>query len=242
MKRKSWAVALGIFLALAPTAAFAHVTVQPNEYEIGSFARFVVRVPNERDDASTTKISVKFPSTLVSVGFQPIAGWDRTVKMKTLKKPIEVFGEKVTEVVGTVTWTGGKIAPGEFQEFGFSAKVPDEPTDLVFPALQTYSSGEVVRWIGPEDADNPAPHVNILDAGTAEAGGQLGLLGDLHEDIHSLEDKVAALEDATSGSSTTADDENENDDDGSDVLTYIALGVGIVALLVGYAALRKKQA
>ena len=31
----------------------------------------------------------------------------------------------MTERIATVTWEGGKIAPGEFDEFGMSAKVPD---------------------------------------------------------------------------------------------------------------------
>ena len=47
------AAALGAVALIAPPAA-AHVTVQPNEAVAGSFSRFVVRVPNERDDASTT--------------------------------------------------------------------------------------------------------------------------------------------------------------------------------------------
>ena len=35
---------------------------------------------------------------------------------------------------------------------------PDEPgTSLTFKALQTYDDGEVVRWIGAPDADEPAP-------------------------------------------------------------------------------------
>ena len=32
---------------------------------------------------------------------------------------------------------------------------------LTFKALQTYDDGEIVRWIGPEDADEPAPTVTL---------------------------------------------------------------------------------
>ena len=62
-------------LALAGPAA-AHVTVQPPEAVPGSFARFVVRVPNERDDASTVKVEVRFPP-LAFVSFQDTPGWER---------------------------------------------------------------------------------------------------------------------------------------------------------------------
>jgi hypothetical protein len=46
--------------------------------------------------------------------------------------------------------------------------VPDKPgISLTFKSLQTYSNGEVVRWIGATDADEPAPQVK-LTSGTAE--------------------------------------------------------------------------
>jgi uncharacterized protein YcnI len=117
-------IPLGLVVALAPTPALAHVTVQPNEATAGSFARFVVRVPNERDDAATTKVEVQLPEALTSVSFQPETGWTRTVERKDLAEPVEVFGERVTQYVAAVTWEGGRIEPGEFEEFGFSAPCP----------------------------------------------------------------------------------------------------------------------
>ena len=76
--------------------------------------------------------------------------------MVKLAKPVtNDEGETVTERIDTVTWEGGKIAPGEFDEFGMSAKVPADETTLVFPATQTYSNGEVVRWIGAPDSTLP---------------------------------------------------------------------------------------
>ena len=38
--------------------------------------------------------------------------------MEKLDPPVELEGEMQTERVATVTWEGGKIAPGEFDEFG----------------------------------------------------------------------------------------------------------------------------
>jgi periplasmic copper chaperone A len=159
--------------------AHGHVTVQPPEGVTGSFSRFVVRVPNERDDASTVAIEVRFPS-LAFVSFQDVPGWERTVTMRTLQEPLEVFGEELTEVVDTVTWEGGEIEPGEFQEFGFSARVPEEPGTLEFPAVQTYDSGEVVRWIGPPDSETPAALVTAVDLPAEEGEGELAILAELN--------------------------------------------------------------
>lgn len=153
-----------------PATAAAHVTLNPGEWEAGGFARFAVRVPNERSNAATTKVTVQFPENVIRASFQPVPGWTRTVEMATLDEPVEIFGEQVTERVASVTWSGGKIAPGEFQEFGVSFQVPEAPgEELVFPSLQTYSNGEIVRWIGPEDADEPAPRVAVLAAEEGEA-------------------------------------------------------------------------
>jgi uncharacterized protein YcnI len=162
-------LALAVAALGAAPAASAHVTVNPKNVAADSFARFDVRVPNEQATADTNKITLQIPDGLAFVGFQPKPGWTRTVTMKKLAKPVTVEGETIREQVGTVTWSGGRIAPGEFDEFGLSAKVPDTVGRvLVFPAVQRYSNGDVVRWIGSADADEPAPRVT-LEAKGADA-------------------------------------------------------------------------
>lgn len=194
-------------LVLVPAAA-AHVTLNPNTVPTDSFSRFAVRVPTERPDASTVKVTLELPEGLAFVSFQPKPGWERTVTMEKLDPPIELFGEKITERIATVTWSGGSIAPGEFDEFGLSAKVPDAVgRALVFPAVQTYSSGEVVRWIGPPDADEPAPRVTLT-----------------------------AAEGAPEPSTATASDAGSSEEDGNG-RTNLALGFGIAGLLAGIAAI-----
>jgi periplasmic copper chaperone A len=201
--------AIALALVAAPAAA-AHVTVNPRDAPADSFARFAVRVPNEQESADTIAVSVKLPEGLSDVAFQAKPGWKRTVTMAKLAKPITVEGETVTDRVATVTWSGGSIAPGEFDEFGISAHVPNTPGRvLVFPALQTYVGGEVVRWIGSPDADEPAPRVQL----TAAAG-----------------------ESNTSPTTTTAaaaQDENDDDSDRSN----LALGIAIAGLAAGLVAL-----
>ena len=181
--RKLMLLCAAIVIAAWAGPAWGHVTVQPQEATTGSFSRFVVRVPNERDDAATVKVEVQFPETLTHTSFQPKDGWTRTVTMKTLDEPVEVFGEPVTEVVGTVTWEGGRIEPGEFDEFGFSVRTPEEPGTLVFSAIQTYSSGEEVRWVGEADGEQPAARVELVAAASGEDEPEDGAdVGDEPED------------------------------------------------------------
>jgi periplasmic copper chaperone A len=211
------AAVLTFWFVVAP--AVAHVTVQPEEAVVGTFSRFVVRVPNERDDASTTAVQVQLPP-LAFVSFEDAPGWERTVEMTTLDEPLEVLGEQVTEVVGTVTWQGGAIGPGEFAEFGFSARMPDEPGALEFPAVQTYDSGEVVRWIGPPDSEEPAALVDVVDLGAEEGQGQLAVLAELNSGSHT-EETASAPDDDDDGSSTLAL-----------VLGALGAGLGAIALIV----------
>jgi uncharacterized protein YcnI len=168
------AAALAVALALAP-AAGAHVTLQPEQAPAGGFTRLDVRVPNERDNAGTTKVEVRMPPGFLSASVEPVPGWDADVTMRELDEPVEQFGERVTEEVDRITFTAqgeaNAIQPGEFRDFGLSVGVPDgrPGSMLTFPALQTYSNGEVVRWIGPPDSEEPAPQVELTPAEGEEA-------------------------------------------------------------------------
>ena len=57
------------------------------------------------------------------------------------------------------------MAPAQFQEFKIIAHVPNKPGQvLVFPAVQTYSDGSSVHWIGEPSSDTPAPRVTLAAA------------------------------------------------------------------------------
>jgi uncharacterized protein len=171
--RKTIAIAFTATTLAAPAAAEAHVTLQPDQAPAGGFTRLDVRVPNETDNANTTKVEVKFPPGFAEVSTQPVAGWTTKVTKSKLAKPVTTDeGDRITEQVSTITWIGsgtqGRIAPGQFQDFGLSVALPDEPgKSLTFKALQTYSNGDVVRWIGAPDADEPAPRVKLTAAPAA---------------------------------------------------------------------------
>ena len=216
MKITAGVIALVAALITAQAAA-AHVTLNPNEWEAGGFARFSVRVPNERDNADTTEVTVRFPQSIISASFQPIPGWERSIEMEPLDQPVEEEGEQITEHIASVTWTGGTIKPGEFQEFGISFRVPETPgEDLVFPSIQTYSNGEVVRWVGPPDSDEPAPIVTVTEPAEEEGGGQPA---------------ASPPPPAVSGGSEASEDE------GTSGLAVVALILGIAGLAAGLAAL-----
>src|SRR3712207_8877824 len=125
------AVTVGVGALLAvPGAAFAHVTIQPSSIEGGGFSVVSVRVPNERDDASTTKVRVILPvdQPLGSVQTTPVPGWRMTTAERDLDQPLEFFGSEITSVVSEVTWTatGGGVGARPFPDFALSpGQLPD---------------------------------------------------------------------------------------------------------------------
>lgn len=217
MKTKLTLALLGVLALIVPTNASAHVTLQPPEAAAEEFTALDVRVPNESGGFATTKVDVQFPPGFLFASYQPVPGWSVKVRMEKLAKPVISHGEKITEQVAQVTWTadnsGAAIQPGQFLDFPVSMQIPGEAGDtLTFKALQTYSNGQVVRWIGPPDSDEPAPQVAVTEGGEEHA--------------------AAAAE----------DDEAESDDsDGGEGLAIVALIAGILALLLGGAALARSR-
>ncbi|MFJ6720726.1 MULTISPECIES: YcnI family protein [unclassified Streptomyces] len=201
------ALAAGAVLVLSGPA-FAHVGVQPGEAAKGGYAVINFKVPNERDNASTTQVEVNFPidQPLTSVMPQDIPGWTVNVEKSKLDKPLNVHGKQVNEAVTKVTWSGGKIEPGKFQQFPVSiGKLPDNADQMVFKAIQTYDNNEVVRWIeetkaGAPEPQNPAPVLKL----TAAAGAD-----DHHDDDATKTDDAKGGQGghdkaAATGSDTTA--------------------------------------
>lgn len=163
--RRAIVVAFAFALVLvSATPALAHVTIDPGEVTEGGFTKLTFRVPNESDTASTTSLEVVLPEAAPfrSVSVRPTPGWTVAV-------------ERNADTVTGITWSGGEIKPGAFEEFAISVgPVPDVDV-LEFKALQTYSDGEVVRWIDPvdgaEEPEHPAPTANVVDG---DGGGEHG--------------------------------------------------------------------
>ncbi|MET7440689.1 YcnI family copper-binding membrane protein [Streptomyces sp. NPDC004082] len=218
--------------------AFAHVSVQPEGVAAkGGYATIDFKVPNERDDASTTRLEVNFPTDhpLASVMPQPLDGWDVKVTRAKLDKPIELHGKKIDEAVSKVTWTatGKGIQAGFFQKFPLSVgQLPEDTDELVFKAIQTYDNKEVVRWIEPqedgaEEPENPAP---VLALAAASEEGHHGSAG---------AEKASEEEKAEHGE-TEAASSSDSSDTLARVLGALGILVGVAGVAFGVLAGRRR--
>lgn len=146
------ALVVSSVLLLSGTA-FAHITVQPEGVAAkGGYATVNFVVANEnRDNSSMVKLEVTFPvkHPLSCVMPQPVPGWKAWVTETKLPKPLTLYGKQLTEAASKITWTadGGKLAPGEFQQFPVSlGRLPDDADKLVFKAVQTFDNLATESW------------------------------------------------------------------------------------------------
>ncbi|RAO17983.1 hypothetical protein ONO23_01939 [Micromonospora noduli] len=223
LRRTATAAAALAFTAAATAVlgfagpASAHVTVNPKEASQGGYARVAFRVPNESDTASTTKLEVVLPENapVGSVSTMPVPGWTVTTEKRKVDPPIEVHGSQLTEAVSKITWTASGdagVKPGQFQEFPVSMGPLPQVDSMVFKTLQTYSDGNISRWIdepapGAEEPEHPAPVLTLAAAATP-AG-------------------------SATPTAAVASPDDDDDDDGNG----LAVGLGVAGLVAGLAGL-----
>ena len=158
-RRALFVASLATLGALVPSRALAHVTVWPKSAVPGSYERYVVRVPNEKN-IPTTRVEIRFPAEARISSFADVAGWQ-----------LEVLTDSAGKVIGAV-WTGN-LPPKRFVEFPFVAVNPKTGERLVWPAFQTYADGERVEWTGAVGSKRPASVTELVARSTG--GGRLPL-------------------------------------------------------------------
>ncbi|MGX7723166.1 YcnI family protein [Rhodococcus pyridinivorans] len=165
------ATATAALMVAGAGIASAHVTVVAPGAEQGGYTVLTFRVPTESETAGTTALTVELPG-LRSARTEPLPGWTATVE----KDP-------ESQLATSVTWTAEpdvQVGPGQFQQFVLSVGPLPEEDEVAFPAIQTYSDGEVVAWdeitTGDEEPERPAPSLTLV----ASSGDGHGGSGDAH--------------------------------------------------------------
>ncbi len=169
MTRRTIALAAVAATLTLPAAAAAHVTLQPRR---GSGRR--LRAPGrarpqrggrEGHGEGRGPAATRLRGCLLRAGRGLDGEGDAPQARRRRSKTDD--GDTLTDELATITFTAAKgkgIKPGQFRDFGLSLGLPDKPagTALQFKALQTYTGGEVVRWIGAEGSEKPAPVVTLV--------------------------------------------------------------------------------
>jgi uncharacterized protein YcnI len=170
----------------AAGGASAHVTVHSADAKPGGSGTLVFKVPNEESNATTTKIEIDLPTDtpLSDVTAQAPSGWQASV-------------------TGTqIVFSGGTISGDDDQEFPVKVGKLPNTDKVVFKAVQTYSNGDVVRWIeqsaeGAPEPAHPAPTLDLKNPSKLSEG----------EIQDAKEEAEAKAKDAKAGSSDSKSDD-----------------------------------
>lgn len=164
-------------LALATSAASAHITLEAAEAPVGAAYKAVFRLPHGCEGKPTIAIRVRIPEGMIGVKPMPKPGWTLDKVKGKYAKTYKLSGADVSEGVTEVSWSGGSLPDDEYDEFVLRGNLAgDLPvgTMLYFPVVQECGDGAVERWIeipaagqSSDHLKTPAPGIKLLD----KAGG-----------------------------------------------------------------------
>jgi hypothetical protein len=185
---KSIAVAAGLLALVVATPAGAHEEISPASVPFGKPAYLILSAANEKR-VDLNRVSIAAPSGgEFGHATRDPAGW--TVSLTHT----------------AVTWSGGAVRPGRFEQFGFDIEGFRQPGTFTYRVTLGYSDGssnevEVAVTAAPEGGSTATATVAPT---TVAAPPQPAVTG--------------------------------GEDESSDGLATVALGVGIVALVVAVVA------
>lgn len=153
VRRRLAVAAVAAAALLGPVAAAgAHVSVLPARVAEGETQEFTIRVPVERDIA-TTEVRVTFPDEITVYSFaEPPAGWTM--------RPQRSRDGRFTGVVYR-----GRVGPNRYVDFTVLG-TPFATGEAVWPAEQVYADGRVKPWTGPPEKPGEAS----AETGPADPG------------------------------------------------------------------------
>ncbi|MBI4266723.1 MAG: DUF1775 domain-containing protein [Acidobacteria bacterium] len=136
-------------VVLAASAAFAHVTVRPQQSRAGTEERYTVRVPTE-GRVTTTSVELEVPADMTVT--EVVAGSGYTFETRR-------EGNRVVAII----WKQD-IPPRAVGEFVFVARNPAKDGPVAWKARQRFADGTSADWVGVEGDRRPAAVTTIVAA------------------------------------------------------------------------------
>ena len=142
--------AAGALLASSAAPAHAHASFAEAAVPAGSDQRLTMYVPEERGDTvHNVGVDARVPNGWTALGCEAAAPWSCQLAAGGVIKWTKAPGAAPTAADTVFVFTARTGAPGT----------------VAIPVVQTYDSGEVVRWIGPADSEEPAAFIQVVAPG-----------------------------------------------------------------------------
>lgn len=145
-------------LTASAGAAFPHVTLTQRSAPADSYYRATFTVPHGCERAATTKVSIWLPESILQAKPMLKPGWKIEILRTRLEKEVVgPHGEKITERVAKVIFSGGNIPDDHIDEFVLQLRLPKEAGTLYFPVVQECGEKRL-SW-----NEIPAPNQTVRD-------------------------------------------------------------------------------
>ncbi|AWN46851.1 copper resistance protein CopZ [Methylobacterium terrae] len=172
--RAGLAATLSVAPALVAAPAFAHAVLAVPQGSPNQTYRGVVQIGHGCDGRATTAITVTIPEGVIAAKPMPKAGWELATVKGAYARAYPSHHGTVSEGVKEITWKGGSLPDGFYDEFVFQARLTDAvaPGGTVYFPVRQECDGAVVDWRevpaagqSARDLKSPAPGVRIVAAG-----------------------------------------------------------------------------
>jgi uncharacterized protein YcnI len=132
---------LASLLLLVVTNGHAHIVLEQKSAMAGSYHKATFMVGHGCDGSPTIGIDIEMPEPMAVVKPMPKAGWQLSTKTAPLAVPMSLHGRPITETVSRVSWKGGPLADGHYDEFVLLLQLPKRTGPLYFKVAQLCESG-----------------------------------------------------------------------------------------------------
>lgn len=250
----------GAVIALGATSAAAHVTVDADTTEAGSYAVLTFSVPHGCGSSATTGIAIEIPEEFNNITPTVHPRWDVDVVMEDV--PVDGDDDQSFERPAEVIYTAHTPLPADLRDtMELSVLLPDTPGEtLAFPVVQTCEEG-TEDWVETpgegQDADElqmPAPALTVTDgasehdatdeADAEPSGSEAADAGDGADGAQDAptEESGGAQESGAAEESGAAQEPAAGDGGTAPTaIAWIALGLGAGGLLLGALAFMRTR-
>lgn len=136
-------LALAALCLCSATLAQGHIVLAQPEAPAGSYYRATFKAGHGCDGSPINTITVRLPAGARGAKPMPKAGWTIERRLNKLPVPYTSHGKTITDDVSEITWRGGPLPEGFYDEFVLQVQLPETPGPLWFKVKQVCEQGEV---------------------------------------------------------------------------------------------------
>jgi periplasmic copper chaperone A len=133
-------------IALAATAAQAHVTLEQPQATAGAGYKATLRVTHGCEGSATHTVTVRLPAGFRGAKPMPKAGWSISLQRAPLAQPYQSHGRTVNDDVVEITWKAASreawLPDAHYDEFVLRGQAPEAPGPAWFTVLQLCEQGQ----------------------------------------------------------------------------------------------------